>query len=97
MKIRIIANHPNDPKASSIEKYIGKTFDADQIRGTKNISVCFDTDMGTMTVYPDEFEIIDTVQELDEFIKRHNHFSIINLEIKEFILANRVALLEILR
>lgn len=96
MRVRIIANHPDDPKGSSISEYIGKIFDAEQMHGTKNISVCFDIDVGTMTVYPDEYEVVDIVKDLDEFIKRNCEFSITSQEIKQFILANRVGLTKLL-
>lgn len=59
MKVKIIRNLPNDIGAYDISRFIGRTFNAEPIKGeANNISVDFGW-LGTLTVYEEEYEIVD--------------------------------------
>jgi len=96
MRVKILKNCPPKPNSFSIEKYAGKIYDATPLNddnGTIQVDFGF---VGTLIVYAGEYEIVDIVKNLDEFINRNCEFSIASQEIKDFILANRVGLAKLL-
>ena len=102
MKVKIIKNAPNNPMPSGsdigdISKYIGKIFDAKPLIGTSNITVDFGFNHGMMTVYPSEYEFVDMTKELDDFINKYYSYDTDSQDIRDFILANRTALVKILQ
>jgi hypothetical protein len=94
MKVRIIKNAP-EQDAKSIEEFIGRTYNAQPMVGTNNVSVDFGI-KGTMTVYKNEYEVIDRAKEVEDFIAKYYPHGLCSEAIREFMLENRLALLKIL-
>ena len=98
MRVKIIKNAPEDDKAMSIEQFIGREFITEAERENGIVEVDFGYGYGTMTVYPEEYEVIDVTKELDNFLKScHGLNGLDKDDLKDFILENRIALCKILR
>lgn len=96
MRVRIIKNAPQTSDGLSIERYIGNIYPAVYMSDSKNISVDFGS-IGMMIVYEGEYEVIDITRDLNRFVDSCYPYTGDIQEIKDFILANREALVKILQ
>ena len=98
MRVRIIKNNSLIFKGTgSISEFIGRTYDVESQGTNGSVNINFGSIRGIMTVYKSEYEIMDKVKELDEFIRIHYPHSIYSQDLIQFILGNKVALMNILQ
>ena len=98
MRVKIIKNNSLICEGvGSISEFIGRTYDVKSQSTNGSVNVNFGLARGIMTVYKSEYEVMDKVQELDEFIRIHYPHSIYSQDLIQFILGNKVALMNILQ
>jgi len=97
MRIRIIKNLSKTDGPENITPFIGRTFYTESQGKDGTVSVDFGL-IGTLTVYPKEYEIVDFTKELVKLVD--NYYPLSGLypqDTIDFILANKTALSKILR
>jgi len=97
MKIRITANQSPIAGDGNISSFIGGVYEATpHLSGNGYMVVNFGR-TGSMTIYPSEYEIIDIQQEVKEFVSKYYEYNASAEDVSNFILENRIGLLNLLK
>lgn len=100
MRIKIIRNSIGfNCSFINIDQYIGQVFEVESSGDDGSVNVNLDG-TGALRILPDEYEVVyakDITKELDKFMRTYYPYELEIDTVKDFILANRVELFEILR
>ena len=97
MRIRIIKNLSKSDGIDNITPFIGRTYYVESQGKDGTFSVDFGL-IGTLTVYPKEYEVVDFTKELVKLVDNYYPLSgVYPQDTIDFILANKTALTRILR